>query len=133
MRRGSKRSSYASRERAPEYMRWVRTLSCVVGIAFDRLWRAAGIATGIPTAKACDLRCDGPIEANHAGVRIAGLGTKALDRTCVAMCREHHRQWTEYAGIFSGLTHVQRRAIAEDMVLITHTLAERRGVEVPTC
>lgn len=133
MRRGAKRSKYAQRPRAIEFMQWVRTQPCCIDIAFDRLWRAAGIVDGIPMVHLRDLRCAGPIEGNHAGERIAGLGTKALDRTIVAMCRDHHRQWTEYSGIFSGLTHGQRRAIADDMVFVTHAIAEGQGVEVPTC
>lgn len=126
-----RRSEYASRERASDYMLWVKTQPCVVLVSLDDLWIYAGIATGVRDSRY--LRCGGAVEANHAGERIAGTGTKALDRTCVPMCHDHHVHWTEYKGVFSGLTHEQRRLVAHKAVSLTHVRAAARGIEVPTC
>lgn len=132
MRSRSRRpSKYASRPRGHDFMTFVRRQPCVISLAFERLWRAAGIATGVQ--RLVHLRCRGRIEANHSGERIAGLSTKALDRTCIAMCNGHHGQWTEYRGIFADLTHDQRRAIAAEAVALTHLHAESQGIEVPAC
>lgn len=128
--RHPKKSAYANRERATDFMLWVKTQPCLILIEFDRLWRYAGIARGVDSRT---LRCCGVIEANHAGERIAGTSTKALDRTCVPMCHDHHVHWTEYKGVFAGLTHNERRLIAHEAVTITHARAAAHGVEVPSC
>ncbi len=44
--------------------------------------------------------CSGRVEADHAGRH--GLGQKADDRTCIPMCRAHHRERTDYRGTFRG-------------------------------
>lgn len=58
----------------PDYIAWVKTQWCIV----------------------CS---DHPVDAHHAGVR--GLGRKADDSTCVALCPEHHRQWHDCSGYFA--------------------------------
>lgn len=42
--------------------------------------------------------CDGPTEADHAGVR--PVGRKADDDTAIPLCRRHHRERTDYTGVF---------------------------------
>ena len=70
-------SRYRRRERDFDYMGWVKTQPCAA--------RHLG-------------PCSGGIEADHAGRR--GLGQKAGDDTCVAMCATHHRARTDHAGVF---------------------------------
>lgn len=36
-------------------------------------------------------RCEGPIEAHHAGTRENGASEKADDDTCIAMCKISHQ------------------------------------------
>jgi len=78
-----------------------------------------------------DIYCSGPIEANHAGIRIAGLGTKSKDCDVIPMCKGHHQQWTEYKGMFKKHTHEQRREYAAYAIKLTQDRAIALGVEVP--
>lgn len=82
MRRSSTRglpraSKYASRPRDWDRMGWVKTLPCL----------ASGMS-----------QCFGPIEADHAGLR--GVGMKANDDTCIALCQKHHRERGDFSGVF---------------------------------
>lgn len=124
-RKSKRKNKYARRERAPEsWWLFVKSLPCT--IYSDGVPNAS--KGGIPVLA---LPCCGPIEANHIGVRIAGLGTKCLDREAVPMCSGHHRQWTDYSGLFAGLTNAERREYARIIVERTHERARQRGVEVP--
>jgi hypothetical protein len=72
------------------------------------------------------LRCEGPIEADHAGRR--GAGRKAHDSTCIPLCRYHHgasrfpRAWTQG----------WRRAWLYAAIVYTQAYARSAGVIVPT-
>lgn len=77
MRRAKVKSAYKRRERDFAYMGWVRRQPCCA--------RRFGI-------------CSGRVEADHAGRR--GVGRKADDRTCIALCSKHHRQRGSFAGPF---------------------------------
>jgi hypothetical protein len=59
-------------------------------------------------------KCSGPIEADHAGRR--GLSRKADDRTCIAICRLHHRQRTDFSGPFKTWDQAQMRTFLEDAI-----------------
>lgn len=122
MRRKVKSTSYARRERGVEYMGWVRTQPCAI------------YAVGVPRADRVlllALPCSGPVQADHAGVRIAGFGTKSRDRDCIPLCMEHHRQRTEYDGLFAGLTNEQRREWCARVIEETQRRAWLSSVEVP--
>jgi hypothetical protein len=108
MRRGKKRSRYARRERFFEYMGWVKTLPCVL------------IRNGV---------CAGSIEADHAGSR--ALSQKAHDSTCIPLCTRHHRDRTDYRGVFVGFDAERMRTWCDEQIAKTHEAAEREGVEVP--
>jgi len=70
-------------------------------------------------------RCEGPIEADHAGPR--GVGRKAHDSTCIPLCRYHHgasrfpRSWPQD----------RRRAWLRAAVVYTQACARAAGVPVP--
>ncbi|MGL5361680.1 MAG: hypothetical protein ACRDBH_02285, partial [Bosea sp. (in: a-proteobacteria)] len=44
---------------------------------------------------------DGRIHAHHAGPR--GLGQKAHDETCIALCEKHHRAWHDAKEPFDNM------------------------------
>lgn len=119
--RGDRVNSYARRERASDYMAWVRTQSCVAQRVTppNRHWQ--------------QVRCDGPVQGDHAGVRIAGLGTKSLDRDVIPLCMEHHRQRTEYDGVFANQSRDDLAEWRSNAIADTHARARSSGVEVPTC
>lgn len=116
-----KRTSYATRERAFDYMGWVKQLPCMVPqLATNADVRAdtAGL-----------LKCYGGIEADHAGTR--GLGRKAPDATCIPLCTLHHRHRTEYAGAFNGFDRHRMREWCDAAVLMVQGHARAIGVTVP--
>lgn len=106
MRRGAKRSAYATRERDSAFMLWVKTLPC---------W-ARGLS-----------QCGGVIEADHAGAR--GLGRKADDDTCIPLCMLHHRQRTDFTGPFKAWGRLRMRQWLADARADT---ARRRAGHTPT-
>jgi hypothetical protein len=79
-------SRYRTRERDFAYMGWVKQQPCAA--------RHLG-------------PCSGAIEADHAGRR--GLGQKAGDETCVALCQLHHRHRTDHTGVFKAWTRDRMR------------------------
>lgn len=88
-RRVKPRRSSASRDR--EYLAAVRGLPCLLATEFHN--------------------CAGPIEAHHAGTD-HGLGAKGSDYCAVPICRTHHRQWTDHAGLFRDMDKDVRRVLA---------------------
>lgn len=96
MRRKVKSTSYARRERGVEYMGWVRTQPCAI------------YAVGVPRADRVlllALPCSGPVQADHAGVRIAGFGTKSRDRDCIAFFALVWRPLYRYRGPYDAWMH----------------------------
>ena len=77
MRRSGKRTKYRQRQRERAYMLFVRHLPCAA--------RELG-------------RCEGHVEADHAGRR--GVGQKAGDDTCIPLCAKHHRERQSFSGDF---------------------------------
>lgn len=121
--RGNK---YALRDRAAAFMGWVRTQPCTVA--------AIGVAGVDQFISIFALGgCDGPVQADHAGERIAGMSTKSLDRDCIAMCKRHHDDRTESKGMFLLMTKPQRREWRVAAIEYTHARARAQGVEVPEC
>ncbi len=74
-------TKYRRRPRDLEYMRWIKHQPCC--------------AAGMMSHKS---PCDGPVEADHAGRR--GMRQKADDRTCIPLCRKHHRERGSFSGGF---------------------------------
>lgn len=126
MRRKAKSTKYGRRPRAPKsWFDFVRSIGCVIPV-FGTPRMPHGVSL-------VSLPCSGPMEANHGGERIAGLGTKSKDRDCFGMCQGHHIQWTTYRGLFAGMTHGERREYAAACIKEVHDRAWLRGIEVPEC
>lgn len=111
-RRGAKKSKYARRPRAIDYMLFVKTLPCA----------AFGVSA--------EYQCDGPIEADHAGER--GLGQKSPDSTCIPLCSSHHRHRHNVSGAFAGWSRERMRAWLNQRICVTQRLAMGMRIEVPT-
>lgn len=97
------KTSYRRRPRDLDRMRWTRRQSCMVRT--------------IPPDPNRITPCSGPVEADHMGER--GLGAKAADATCVAMCRGHHRERTDHTGCFRDLTRDELRVWRADAIART--------------
>jgi hypothetical protein len=91
------RSKYKRRERDVDYMLWVRKLPCA--------------------AREIDERCDGHVQADHAGRR--GMGQKADDRTCIPLCAKHHEQRASFHGPFRDWTQDRMRTWLLDCIART--------------
>lgn len=104
LRRGKKRSKYATRERNVDYMLWVKTLPCSA--------RQYG-------------PCSGVVEADHAGAR--GLGRKCPDEETIPICTGHHRERTDFSGAFKTWNRDMMRAFLAASLVITQDLARRCG------
>lgn len=85
----TRKTKYRRRARDPAYMAWVRIQPCCARV-FSHL-----------------TLCRGPIEADHAGRR--GVGQKADDRTCIPLCRQHHRERTDFSGAFKEWSGTRMR------------------------
>lgn len=118
MRRGQKRSAYATRPRDTTYMLWLKSNGvCAIlqhGVPWLHDW----------------THCDGPIEADHMGRR--PLGRKADDRSCGALCRQHHRERTDHCGIFKLATKGQIRDWMDEVVAYTQELYRREFPDLTT-
>ena len=64
--------------------------------------------------------CSGPIEADHAGRR--PLGRKADDDTCIPLCQLHHRQRTDFSGVFRSWNQKMMREFLEAAIKSTRRL-----------
>lgn len=88
-RRVTKFTKYRRRPRDRAYMQWIRLQPCAARV-FSHL-----------------SHCAGPVEADHAGRR--GMRQKAPDRTCIPMCRQHHRERHDFAGAFRDVGRAAMR------------------------
>ena len=61
-------------------------------------------------------------DAHHAGPR--GLSQRAHDRTCIPLCRRHHREWHDAAGVFRTWRKAERAAWAEEQIAEVQRLVE---------
>ena len=113
------KSKYARRPRGWDYMAWVHTLPCMV------------IVIGPPVADFSPFapRCSGPIQADHAGERIAGMGTRSRDRDCIPLCECHHEMVTNYRGMFSE--RAVRKQWRTKAIATTQEMARAEGVKIP--
>ncbi len=62
-------------------------------------------------------RCQGPMEADHAGRR--GMGQKSHDHEAIPLCQRAHRQRTDWAGIFRPWGKERMRRWLEDGIAWT--------------
>jgi len=85
-----RKTKYARRERDLEFMRFVKTLPCLL----------AGVEGAGP--------CAGPTEADHAGLD-AGLNQKAPDSTCIPLCSQHHFDRHACMRFFRGVPKQEKR------------------------
>lgn len=106
IRRGRKRSAYATRERDTQRMLFVKTLPCAV-------------RDGVPWATH-HTPCSSVVEADHAGAR--GVGRKASDDTVIPLCSQHHRERTDHSGTFKHATQAELRE------WLSKQIAETRGL-----
>jgi hypothetical protein len=110
IRAARKRSKYRSRERHVDYMLGVKQLPCA--------------AMSVP-----GHACDGPIEADHAGPR--STGRKAHDSTVIPLCRQGHRERTDFAGPFRSWNQATMRDWLLGRIPVTQRLMRERGFEIP--
>lgn len=108
--RGTHKSKYARRERAWDYMEWVKAQPCLL----------------LPYGG-----CGGVVEADHAGDR--GLGQKSKDAECIPLCTCHHRDRTDMTGHFKNWQAPMMREWRHHAVAITQEQARLSGVEIPDC
>ncbi len=64
--------------------------------------------------------CWGRVQADHAGTR--GLGVKAPDDTCIALCTKHHGNRTDYRGYFKDWKADQMRTWCDLQIYLTQSL-----------
>lgn len=125
--RTPRKSVYASRERAPDYMAFVASLPCMMTTPLgDMLGTLSPRLMNNP-------RCSGRIEVDHAGERIAGMGSRSLDRDCIPMCTGHHACRTDYRGWFAGLDNETRHQWCLLAIALVQNAARAQGITVPTC
>lgn len=108
------------RERDWDFIAWVKTQRCE---ARDREGHE---------------RCEGGIEAHHAGGvdpepttpedigDRPGMSRKAHDRTCIPLCAKAHREWTDHRGWVKGWPKAKRRAWSVAAIARTQAAYNRR-------
>lgn len=114
-----RKSKYKRRPRALAYMQWVKTLPC------------AALNLTPPNRHPHQVRCEGPIEADHAGKR--GMGQKAPDYTCIPLCRKHHRDRTDVDGLWCWCPADKMREWCDEVIKRTQLAATLAGIEIPSC
>lgn len=112
--RATGKTKYRARPRDLEYMRWVKRQPCAV----RSLWAQW------PTVEGESWTCRGSVEADHAGRR--GIGRKADDDTCIPLCQAHHRQRTDFSGVFRNWDQALMRGWLANLVDIYRLEYERR-------
>lgn len=68
-------------------------------------------------------RCEGPIEADHAGRR--PLGRKCSDDETIPLCRRHHRDRTDLRGVFAGFDAWCMRQWLDRQIALTRAAVQR--------
>jgi hypothetical protein len=113
--RGNRKTKYARRERDFEFMGFVRGRTCLIVELPPFLF----IGDPARAAKHVATTCRGKIEADHLGER--GIGQKAPDNTCGALCQQHHHERTNHYGIFKQLVQLELRAWRAEAISRTQT------------
>lgn len=123
MSRKPKPNSYNTRERAFEFMGWVKQQPCMVQVFIDL--GTFGFGSHVIAAS----RCEGVVEADHAGSR--GIGRKASDYTTIPLCTKHHFERTNFAGAFAFFKQEHMRAFLASAIQYTQNRARMLGLFVP--
>jgi hypothetical protein len=104
LRHRAKSTSYSRRARDLDRMAWVKQQVCAIAImelVQRRDLGGAGATEMIDAWRGGTFDgCRRAIEAHHAGAH--GLGNKAPDDTCIALCDHHHDALTDRTGCFAG-------------------------------
>jgi len=95
-------TTYQRRPRKPAYMAWVRRQPCC----------ARHLSP-----------CIGRIDPDHAGRKEAAF-RKVSDRTCIPMCRRHHRERDEFSGAFRGWLRDEMRRWLDAKIAEVHAAYE---------
>lgn len=112
-----RKSKHARRLRDLDFMGWVKRQRCVATVITP------------PGRHPHQVRCEGPIEADHAGDRFAqGDGIRAHDATCIPLCRLHHRDRTDRAGVFAFVSKPDHRAWCDRAIAYTQRCARLVGL-----
>ena len=108
LRARSKTKKYRRRPRDLEHMRKVRKLACIVR-TWLKFWPDFGTALHeLATRTAAGwTQCTGRVEADHMGPR--AKGQIADDKTTVPCCKQHHRERTDFTGMFRSWTQEEMR------------------------
>ena len=88
------------------------------GRAIDRDYLEAVRALPCMMQSPIGWPCSTRTEAHHADVD-HGLGAKGTDYGAVPLCRRCHREWTDHAGLFKGMTKFERRTMAARWISAT--------------
>lgn len=100
------KTSYRRRPRDLDVMRRVRKLPCIVRACAESSPGGIRFTT-----------CRGRVQADHAGER--AFGRKAPDDTTIPLCTKHHRERTDYTGMFKGMTADTMRAWCDWAIAMT--------------
>jgi len=106
----------SGRVRDEAYLRFVRSLPCLFGWS-EFAWTGEG------------KNCRGVTEADHAGPR--PVGRKADDDSAIPLCTEHHRQRTDYRGVFAEHTAATMRWWCDEAIARTRAEYAKRFDELP--
>jgi hypothetical protein len=106
-----RRHRRSGRKRDPEFLALVHRLPCCARLVAGH-------------------RCEGPIEADHAGER--PLGRKADDDTTIPLCMLGHRERTDFSGPFRSWDRAAMRAWLDASIEATRTsVALMRAAAAP--
>lgn len=110
LRPRSSTSARARRVRDYAFMGWVKAQPCA--------------ARGLP-GHVC---APGPCEAHHSGSH--GLGDRASDSTCIAMCGRAHDEWHDGGPTFDGWGWIKRREWADARIAETQQRYALTGAQL---
>lgn len=105
------RTTWMRRKRAkPRRNERERDLEYLADVHLVRCWAAESVP---------GHRCQGDIEADHAGAR--AMGRKADDLSCIALCSFAHRQRTDFSGPFRAYDQPRMRVWLAEGIAYTQS------------
>lgn len=132
-------NGYRNRTRDWAFMAWVRRQPCSarnILVSYPSM-RTHHLVTGVPVGEEIlvpSTPCSGRVEADHAGKKPAGW-RKAPDRTCIPMCKKHHRERETFSGMFRHWDKESMRRWLDARIAVTQGEYDRgsgRTVRHPT-
>jgi hypothetical protein len=130
-RKRPKPTKYKKRERAFDYMGWVKLQRCIVPVMRELEEIAHYRDGGERDFVMPESKCGGAVEADHA--QNAGMSHKGPDALCIPLCTQHHRERTDFSGAFAFFRKEDMRAFISIAIQYTQNRARQLGIEVPTC